>query len=302
MKKKLLDFQKEVKRHNSGKSVVFAYGSFNPLTRSDAFLFEHVIAKAKQDKMDVFVFTERKQNSTLPLKFEKKVKLIESAYPEIFINKNRDIRNIVEAVDYLQKNKYQHIHIIAPSNSRNNLMALLENFDLRFTIEEFNGEEGERDIIKEAVFDRDVTLLQKHLPQRLREDAEHIMADLVSGYKVNLSESERAPINDFNIKKGNLVQSGNSDISEVLAVTNTHAVCESIINNTVETYRLDELNELSGSVRRQLTERLIQQDGQWVLVSKTTGRVLRKYGSNKPSDETVAQDEQEIHMFKNMNK
>lgn len=47
-----------------------------------------------------------------------------------------------------------------------------------------------------------------------------------------------------------------------------------------------------------LAENLVQQDGEWVLVSKSTGRVLRRYGKDKPSEETVAKDEQEIHYFK----
>lgn len=48
----------------------------------------------------------------------------------------------------------------------------------------------------------------------------------------------------------------------------------------------------------ELNEILKQQDGEWVLVSKKSGRVLRKYGKEKPSEEAVAQDEREIQYFK----
>lgn len=50
--------------------------------------------------------------------------------------------------------------------------------------------------------------------------------------------------------------------------------------------------------RQFLTEILTKQDGEWVLLSKESKRVLRKYGKEKPSDETVAQDEREIQYFK----
>jgi hypothetical protein len=50
----------------------------------------------------------------------------------------------------------------------------------------------------------------------------------------------------------------------------------------------------------QLNEILKQVDGKWALVSKTTGKPLRYYkGEGKPSKEWVAQQEREIHFFKN---
>ena len=36
---------------------------------------------------------------------------------------------------------------------------------------------------------------------------------------------------------------------------------------------------------------------EWVLLSRKTGRVLRRYGRSKPSEERVAKDERHIHFF-----
>jgi len=295
--KKLFDIQKESMSHKRGKSVVFTFGSFNPITRSDAFIIEAVLEKAKQDKMDTFIFTERKQDAIdNPLSFEKKVGLMEQAYPNVYVNKNRAIRTVVESVAYLENNKYQHIHFIVPSDSAKNIPIMLEKFDISYTIQEFNGDEGDRDSIREAVFNRDVTLLEKHLPSRLREDADNIMKSLTNGYKIYLSESERTPLLDISIARGDIVQAKNSDILEVLAISGNHVICESVLTGTIDTHRISSVDKVP------LRERLIQKDGEWALVSKTTGRVLRKYGKNKPSDDVVTQDEKEIQFFKHINK
>ena len=48
----------------------------------------------------------------------------------------------------------------------------------------------------------------------------------------------------------------------------------------------------------QINEELKKKDGQWVLISRKTGRILRKYGAEKPTKARVAKDEQEIEFFK----
>ena len=207
MKKRLLDFQKDVKSQKCGKGVVFCAAQLNPITRSDAYLMEHIIQKAKSDKMDVFVFTERKQNcEALPLKFDKRVKLIEQAYPEIYVNKNRKIRTVVEALAHLEENQYKSIHVITDDKSRNNLSELLEDTNMAHTIEIFQTDESERDTIKEAIYSRDVSLLKENLPPRLREVTTKIMSELISGYKVHLVESERINTIDDSYCEGDVVQ------------------------------------------------------------------------------------------------
>ena len=41
--------------------------------------------------------------------------------------------------------------------------------------------------------------------------------------------------------------------------------------------------------------------GEWVLVSKVSNRVLRKFGKTKPSDETVSKAERQIKFFESRN-
>ena len=46
-----------------------------------------------------------------------------------------------------------------------------------------------------------------------------------------------------------------------------------------------------------LTQKEYDGKKEWVLLSKDKSKVLRRYGKNKPSKETIAQDEKEIHFF-----
>ena len=51
-----------------------------------------------------------------------------------------------------------------------------------------------------------------------------------------------------------------------------------------------------------IQERLIQKDGEWVLVSiKDPNKVLKKFGKSKPSQEEVDKEEARIQRFKHMN-
>lgn len=49
-----------------------------------------------------------------------------------------------------------------------------------------------------------------------------------------------------------------------------------------------------------IQERLVHQDGEWVLLAKSSDRVLKKFGKTKPSEEAVKKEEARIQAFKHM--
>lgn len=71
----------------------------------------------------------------------------------------------------------------------------------------------------------------------------------------------------------------------------------------IEAYTLEKryVHEFVKKFGNQLQERLVQQDGEWVLLAKSSDRVLKKFGKNKPSDDEVQKEEARIQKFKHMN-
>ena len=70
----------------------------------------------------------------------------------------------------------------------------------------------------------------------------------------------------------------------------------------IEAYTLEKkyVHEFIKKFGNQIQERLVQQDGEWVLLALHSDKVLKKFGKTKPSDETVKKEEARIQMFKHM--
>lgn len=70
----------------------------------------------------------------------------------------------------------------------------------------------------------------------------------------------------------------------------------------VEAYTLEKkyVHDFVNKYGNQMQERLVHQDGEWVLLAKSSDRVLKKFGKTKPSEEAVKKEEARIQSFKHM--
>ena len=96
------------------KTVVFAFGRFNPPTTGHELLIKAVKKLALMNKADHVIYASRTQNSKKdPLSVNKKVHYLNLLFPNThFVPASEEIRTFIEAVKVLNR-KYKNIIMVA---------------------------------------------------------------------------------------------------------------------------------------------------------------------------------------------
>jgi phosphopantetheine adenylyltransferase len=179
------------------KTVVFAFGRFNPPTTGHELLVKAVKKLASMNKADHVIYASRTQNSKKdPLPVNKKIHYLNLMFPGTrFVAANEEVRTFIEAVKQLNK-KYRNIIMVAGSDRVSEYKTILEKY---------NGKEfdynsiqvisaGERDPdsdnasgmsatkMRAAATKGDYTNFKKGLPSHIRDiDAKLLMNDVREG-------------------------------------------------------------------------------------------------------------------------
>ena len=119
------------------KSVVFAFGRFNPPTTGHELLMKVVQRLAQQKRADHVVFASRSQNAQKdPLTIEKKMKYLKMMFPRVnFIAANDQMRTFLEACVELHNKGYKNVVMVAGSD---------RYLEFRTTLNKYNGKKGLR--------------------------------------------------------------------------------------------------------------------------------------------------------------
>ena len=141
-----LEFLAEASKN---KTVVFAFGRFNPPTIGHELLVKKVVDLAKQNKADHIIYASRSQDTKKnPLSVQQKVTYLRKMFPYAnFAAANDDIRTFIEVAKYLDKQGYKNIIMVAGSDRLQEYQKLLD----RYNGKEFNfdtakvASAGERD-------------------------------------------------------------------------------------------------------------------------------------------------------------
>ena len=124
--KKYSQFLKEL----PSKTVVFAFGRFNPPTSGHELLIKAVKKLAVSNKADHAIYASKSQDAKKnPLTVEKKVHYLELMFPNThFVAANPTVRTFIEAAKELNK-KYKNIIMVAGSDRVPEYERILNNYN-----------------------------------------------------------------------------------------------------------------------------------------------------------------------------
>lgn len=188
------------------KTVVFAFGRFNPPTTGHQLLVQFVKKLAQQNKADHAIYASRSQDTKKnPLSVERKLHYLNLMFPGInFKGANDQERTFIEAAKSLNK-RYKNIIMVAGSDRVPEYTRILEKYN--GTEFNFNSikvvSAGERDpdaddtsgmsASKMRTFAQkgDLQQFKKGLPATVREiDAKRLMNDVREGLGLEIIKEQ----------------------------------------------------------------------------------------------------------------
>jgi len=196
------------------KTVVFAFGRFNPPTTGHLLLVQFVKKLASQHRADHAIYASRTQDKKKnPLSIESKMSYLRLMFPRTnFIPASEDQRTFIEAVKYLNK-RYKHLIMVAGSDR----VAEYEKILNKYNGTEFKFDSvkvvsaGERDPdaddasgmsaskMRTVASKGDLKEFKKGLPPTVREiDARRLMNDVRAGMGLDIiKEQIKLPVDDL---------------------------------------------------------------------------------------------------------
>ena len=227
------------------KTVVFAFGRFNPPTTGHELLIKAVKKLASMNKADHVIYASRTQNSKKdPLPVNKKIHYLNLLFPGThFVPASEEIRTFIEAVKVLNR-KYKNIIMVAGSDRTQEYKTILDKYNGK----EFNYSSiqvisaGERDPdsdnatgmsatkMRSAASKGDFNNFKRGLPSHVRDiDAKLLMNDVREGLgldhikeqiKFSVDEIREKYFNGEIFKEGELVESNNQKFTIIKRGTN----------------------------------------------------------------------------------
>lgn len=197
---------KQLIKELPSKTIVFAFGRFNPPTTGHELLIKAVKKLAQQKRADHVIYASRSQDAKKnPLTVERKVHYLNMMFPQThFVGANDHVRTFIEAAKELNK-KYKNIVMVAGSDRVQEFNRLLNqyngkefNFD---TIEVISA--GERDPDADNATGMSATKMRTYaskgdyknfkrgLPSSMRDiDGKRLMNDIRQGMGLDAIREE----------------------------------------------------------------------------------------------------------------
>ncbi len=109
-----MSFKKYINKLENQKSVVYAFGRFNPPTKGHQALWDFVSKQAKKIRGDGIIFTSLSQNARKnPLSFQDKIWGIKQGLPKgVSISNDTSLKNTFQIAEKLVKDGYTNIQFI----------------------------------------------------------------------------------------------------------------------------------------------------------------------------------------------
>lgn len=126
-----MQFSEYLAEASKNKTVVFAFGRFQPPTQGHELLVKKVIDTAKQIRADHVVYASRSQDSKKnPLSVQQKVTYLRKMFPYAnFMAANDDVRTFIEVAKLLDKQGYKNIVMVAGSDRISEYEKLLAKYN-----------------------------------------------------------------------------------------------------------------------------------------------------------------------------
>jgi len=210
-----MDRMKEYKqliKELSSKTVVFAFGRFNPPTTGHELLVKAVKKLAQQKNADHAIYASRSQDAKKnPLSVDKKVKYLKLMFPKTtFVAANEEARTFIEAAKQLNK-KYKNIVMVGGSDRVQEFKRLLNTYngkDFHFdTIDVVSAGERDPDAddasgmsaskMRALAVKGDFAEFKKGLPSTVRDiDGKRLMNDIREGMGLSAIKEQIVLVKD----------------------------------------------------------------------------------------------------------
>lgn len=233
------------------KTIVFAFGRFNPPTTGHQLLVQFVKKLAKQNRADHVIYASRSQDPKKnPLSVEAKIKYLNLMFPDThFVGANDEQRTFIEVAKYLNT-RYKNLIMVAGSDRVPEYQRILAkyngdlfNFDSVKVVSA-----GERDPdaddtsgmsaskMRAFASKGDFDSFKQGLPTTMREiDARRLMNDVRQGMGLEVIKEQVKFIVDslredyfqgkiFNL--GDIVESINGEKFTIVKRGTNHLLCK----------------------------------------------------------------------------
>lgn len=237
------------------KTIVFAFGRFNPPTSGHELVVKAVKKLAIMNKANYVIYASRTQNSKKdPLSLDKKLHYLNLLFPSTnFVGASQSVPTFIQAVKELNK-KYKNLIMVAGSDRIAEYKQILEKYNGK----EYNYDSiqvisaGERDPdsdsasgmsatkMRAAASKGDYISFKKGLPSHVRDiDAKLLMNDIRIGLNLEpIKEQIKLEVDDIReqyfrgeiFKIGELVESNNI-VYTILKRGSNHVLVEDIEGN-----------------------------------------------------------------------
>ena len=126
-----MQFLEYLAEASKNKTIVFAFGRFNPPTVGHELLVKKVVETAKSLRADHVIYASRGQDSKKnPLSVLQKISYLRKMFPYAkFAAANEDVRTFIEVAKYLDKQGYKNIVMVAGSDRISEYEKLLSKYN-----------------------------------------------------------------------------------------------------------------------------------------------------------------------------
>lgn len=233
------------------KTVVFAFGRFNPPTTGHQLLVQFVKKLAKQHKADHMIYASRSQDAKKnPLTVDRKIHYLNLMFPGTnFIGASEEVRTFIEAAKQLNK-KYKNLIMVAGSDRVPEYKRILEKYNgTEFKFDSVQVvSAGERDPdaddasgmsaskMRSLASKGDFAGFRKGLPSNMRDiDARRLMNDVRQGMGLDIIK-EQIVLNRDALREqyfkgeiynlGDIVESVTGEKFEIVKRGANHLLCK----------------------------------------------------------------------------
>jgi len=293
------------------KTIVFAFGRFNPPTSGHELLVKAVKKLAIMNKANYVIYASYTQNSKKdPLSLDKKLHYLNLLFPSTnFVGASKSIPSFIQAVKELNK-KYKNLIMVAGSDRVAEYKQILEKYNGK----EFNYDSiqvisaGERDPdsdsasgmsatkMRTAASKGDYISFKKGLPSHVRDiDAKLLMNDIRIGLNLEpIKEQIKLEVDDIReqyfrgeiFKIGELVESNNK-VYTILKRGSNHVLVEDIEGNKTSKWITDvnQIKQEDAMIDEELTNKTIKPNDK-IKVARMIADFLGYDGAEKSSNPT----------------
>jgi GTPase Era involved in 16S rRNA processing len=177
-----MGFKSYIKKLDEEKSIVFSFGRYNPMTESDAELWEFVTTTAKKLRADSHVYTTTVQNHRKnPLNIEDKMIYLKEAIDKFTkVIAEDELKNVYQIANKLVEDGYSKIIFVVHESQKNDFDALKKNIKeasngmSHLEIKPFKDKKTHQSQLRELVKENDFQSFSKLLPKKLRNEAHEL--------------------------------------------------------------------------------------------------------------------------------